>query len=65
MLNMVDEQVETMIMDSITFMNFLGYCDHLPSVTTIWIFGERLSKIGRNRGVRKKPFCRLNQNGSG
>ncbi|MHB1507124.1 MAG: transposase [Cuniculiplasma sp.] len=51
MFNMVDEQVETMIRDRISFMNFLDYPDHLPDATTIWIFRERLSKTGRDRVI--------------
>ncbi len=44
--NLVDEQAENEIKDRISFMNFLGFPEHLPDSTTIWFFRERLSKSG-------------------
>ncbi len=49
--NLVDEQAEKEIKDRISFMNFLGFPEHLPDSTTIWLFRERLSKTGRDRIV--------------
>jgi IS5 family transposase len=49
MYNLVDEQAEKEIKDRISFMNFLGFPEHLPDSTTIWMFRERLSKTGRDR----------------
>ncbi|MCL5438020.1 MAG: hypothetical protein M1148_02335 [Candidatus Thermoplasmatota archaeon] len=30
-------------------MNFLGFPEHLPDSTTMWMFRERLSRTGRDR----------------
>ncbi len=51
MYNPVDEQVEKEIKDRISFMNFLGFPEHLPDSTTIWLFRERLSINDRDRTV--------------
>ena len=49
MFKMVDEQAETLILDRISFMNFLDYPDQYPDARTIWLFRERLSKTGKDR----------------
>ena len=51
MFNMVDEQVETLIKDRISFMNFLDYPDQYPDVRTIWLFRERLSKTAKDHNT--------------
>jgi IS5 family transposase len=48
MFNMFDLLEETIIRDSISFMNYLDYPDLMPDAKTIWYFKERLSKTGRD-----------------
>ena len=64
MYNLVDEQTEQAMKDRTSFMNFLGFPEHLPDFTTIWIFRERLSKTGRDRIIWNKLHRQIESRGN-
>jgi IS5 family transposase len=49
--NLSDPQIESVIRDRISLLNFLGYTDKLTDKNIIWYFRERLSKTGKDRLV--------------
>lgn len=46
--NLADEQVEYQVRDRLSFMRFLGlnFEDRVPDATTLWLFREKLAKVG-------------------
>lgn len=47
--NLSDERTEYLINDRLSFMHFLGLglSDRVPDVKTVWLFRERLTRLGR------------------
>ena len=43
-----DLKLERQAVDRLSFMNFLGFPEDIPDFTTVWHFGERLAKTGKD-----------------
>ena len=57
--NLSDEQVEYQVRDRLSFSRFLGLAieDRIPDATTLWLFREKLAKVG----LIEKLFDRFDQ----
>lgn len=44
-----DELIESECKDRMTFQNFLGYPSSVPDARTVWLFKERLAKVGKEK----------------
>lgn len=47
--NLSDQRTEYLITDRLSFMHFLGLglSDRVPDAKTVWLFRERLTRLGR------------------
>lgn len=61
--NLPDVSVEREIYDRISFRHFLGCPDKIPDNSTIWLFRERMSKIGVDILVWKELQEQLDHKG--
>jgi IS5 family transposase len=58
-----DLEVERQISDRLSFMEFLGYPDPFPDSRTIWLFRERMAKIGTDKIVWEELQKQLDAKG--
>lgn len=63
--NLSDERTEFLINDRLSFMRFLGLglADRVPDARTIWLFREKLTKVGAIRGLFERFDAALREAG--
>jgi len=63
--NLSDDQMEYQIRDRVSFMNFLGLQlnDRVPDAKTIWLFNDRLAKLGLVESLFAEFNATLNELG--
>jgi len=61
--NLTDKKAEFAIRDRISFRKFLGFPEHLPDESTIWVFRDRLANTGLDKKLMKELCSQIEKKG--